>query len=183
MSEFRLDLPPWAEVNAKRCAHIERVGTLMAMWADTMGISDAERVRWYRAVNLHDALKDADRDRLRALAPDAWDADGLRHGPAAAALAARKGELDTGVLDAVRYHSVGFEGWEQVGRMLYMADFLEPGRHHGGLDVAAAVPGDPAGNLRVVARRRIEMTIAKYHRLLPETVAFWNALCGDSSSF
>jgi len=182
MTEFRLELPPWAEVTAKRRAHIERVGALIAMWADAMEVPEAERVRWYRAVSLHDALKDADRERLRILAPDAWGADSLRHGPAAAARAAQDGESDSGILDAVRYHSVGYRGWEQVGRMLYLADFLEPGRNHGGLEVAAAVPHDPRGILREVARRRIEMTIAKYRRLLPETVAFWNALCGESSS-
>jgi HD superfamily phosphohydrolase YqeK len=183
MTEFHLDLPSWADITPKRRTHVERVGALIAMWADAMEVPELERARWFRAANLHDAVKDADPERLRALAPDAWGADSLRHGPAAAVLAAREGEVDSGILDAVRYHSVGYGGWERVGRMLYMADFLEPGRNHGGLEVAAAVPGDPVGILREVARRRIEMTVSKYRRLLPETVAFWNGLCGDSFSF
>src|SRR5690349_24868704 len=77
---------------------------------------DGERARWLKAAWLHDALRDAPA------------ADELAHGPMAAERAARDGETDRGVLDAVRFHSLGFAGWDDVGRMLYLADYLEPGR-------------------------------------------------------
>ena len=109
-------LPPWAQVSAKRRAHIERVAGLIAEWADAMGVAATERGRWLKAAYLHDALRDAPL------------ADQLAHGPAAADRAAREGETDQGVLDAVRYHTVGYAGWDDAGRMLYLADFLEPGR-------------------------------------------------------
>lgn len=179
MSDPLLRLPPWAEVRRERLAHIGRVAGLAAEWSAAMAVDDVERERWLRAVGLHDALKDAPVERLRALAPDAWGLDVLRHGPAAAAMAARHGETDRGVLDAARYHSVGYAGWDAAGRMLYLADYLEPGR---GFDrrrraaLAARVPHDPAAVLREVARRRILGTLRAGRPIAPETVAFWNAV-------
>jgi len=176
-------LPPWARVSDKRRVHVERVGRLISEWADAMAVTPTERERWLRAASMHDALKDAPRELLLELAPRAWDDDSLRHGPAAAALAQREGERDRGVLDAVRYHSIGFAGWDDVGRMLYLADYLEPGRRHGRDERArrtALVAEDPAGVLREVAAERMGLTIAAGYRLLPETVEFWNGLTCDA---
>ncbi len=172
-------LPDWAQVTEKRRAHIQRVAELVVVWAEAMRVDDAERERWLRAVSLHDALKDGPPALLRELAPGGWDADSLRHGPAAAAMAARQGERDEAVLDAVRYHSVGCARWDDVGRMLYLADFLEPGRSKAGEDREALVqrvPDDPRGMLWEVARRRLLLAIRAGHPLLAETVTFWNDL-------
>lgn len=172
-------LPPWAEVTARRREHIARVAALLAEWADVMEVTDRERARWLRAAWIHDALKDAPLATQRKLARGAWNAPSLWHGPAAAARAAQAGERDRGVLRAVRYHSVGNARWDTVGRMLYLADYLDPGRrHHDGrlAEYAARVPADPAGLLRVVASERIARGVAKGWPLLAETVAFWNAL-------
>ena len=52
------------------------------------------------------------------------------------------------MLDAVRYHSVGLAGWDMVGRVLYCADYLEPGRtlaREWRADLAARFPRDGAG--------------------------------------
>ncbi len=149
-----------------------------------MAVPDTERQRWLRAVSLHDALKDGPRELLLELAPESWDTDSLRHGPAAAAMAAREGERDRGVLDAVRYHSIGYAGWDEVGRMLYLADFLEPCRTKSGNDrreLVTRVLHDRPGALIEVARRRLHLTLRSGHRLLPETVEFWNDLvCAGS---
>ena len=40
------------------------------------------------------------------------------------------------VLDAIRWHTVGFAEWDRTGRALYMADFLEPGRQFSRADRA-----------------------------------------------
>jgi HD superfamily phosphohydrolase YqeK len=144
-----------------------------------MSPDPAERARWLRAAWLHDALRDAPEAYLVQLVPDRWDTVELRHGPAAAALAARNGEQDQGVLDAVRYHSVGFARWDSVGRMLYLADYLEPGRPFRRAERAALadrVPQEAVAVLREVAAARLTWAIASGWRLAPETVEFWNAL-------
>ena len=175
-------LPPWAEVSPWRLRHIQRVATLLDAWAGAMDIGSDERRRWLKAAYLHDALKDASSAFLRELAPDAWLHDALRHGPAAAVMAQRHGESDPGVLSAVRYHSVGCAAWDAVGRMLYLADYLEPGRD-GELDplptLRRRVPEHGDEVLLEVAAARVVATVTARHSLLPETVAFWNRLvCG-----
>lgn len=162
-----MNLPSWAVVTPERRAHVERVAALIEVWARDLRLAAGERDRWLRAVWLHDALRDAPGTEV------------LAHGPAAADRAAAEGERDRGVLDAVRYHSLGYAGWDDAGRMLYMADFLEPGRpfdRAGRQALAQHVPRDPAQVLREVARRRIERTLQSGRRLYAETVAFWNAL-------
>ena len=109
---------------------IERVAALASRWADEMQLPAPERDRVLRAVWLHDALRDAEEADMRWLAPEFEGPADLLHGPAAARRAAQEGETDLGVLAAVRWHSLGSPEWDHVGRMLYCADFLEPGRKH-----------------------------------------------------
>jgi len=163
----------------KRLAHVARVAALLERWARARRVGTRERRRWLRAAWLHDALKDAPRWVVRDLAGGVWSAPSLWHGPAAAVWAAQEGERDRGILDAVRYHSVGYANWDEVGRMLYLADYLEPGRRHNGraqADLAARVPDDPDRVLWTVAAERIGCGVAAGWPLLRETVAFWNAL-------
>ena len=176
-------LPVWAEVTVERRAHIERVAAMLDVWADRLQVSGHERHRWQRAAWLHDALKDAPVARLRELAPDAWDIDAIRHGPAAANLAQHHGEGDQGVLDAVRYHSVGFAGWDDVGRMLYLADYLEPGRgflNDERAKLAERVPANVTAALCIVVNQRLDHLRRRQVTPLDETVDFFRSLaCGD----
>jgi len=63
--------------------------------------------------------------------------------------------------------------------MLYLADFLEPGRdfdREARAALAARVPAQRADVLREVAARRITWVVRSGWPLPPETVDFWNAL-------
>jgi HD superfamily phosphohydrolase YqeK len=178
-------LPAWAEVSPARVMHIERVAALAAGWAERMRVSEAEGKRWLRAAWLHDALRDADAASLDRWAPARPGPGELRHGPASAARAEAEGEADRGVLDAVRYHSVGWAGWDAVGRVLYCADYLEPGRAFGRerrTDLARRFPDDPSGVLRAVAADRLTHVIGSGWPLLDPTVRFWNSLVEPSVS-
>jgi HD superfamily phosphohydrolase YqeK len=165
-----VSLPDWAQVSPERRAHIERVVALLKSWAHAMHVSATERERWLRAGWLHDALRDAPLE------------DRLAHGPASADRAGASGERDRGVLDAVRYHTIGSDTWDDVGRMLYLADFLEPGRGAADFvdraDLAQRVPRERDSVLREVARRRLDWVLRSGWPLVPETVAFWNDLVG-----
>ncbi|HYT70471.1 MAG TPA: HD domain-containing protein [Gemmatimonadales bacterium] len=162
-----MSLPSWAVVTPERRGHIERVASLLSAWAVAMDVPDSERARWLKAAWLHDALRDA---------PAASE---LEHGPFAAERAARDGERDQGVLEAVRYHSLGYAGWDDVGKMLYLADYLEPGRKFDRelrRELATRVPGERDRVLREVAERRIGRVLPSGWPLARETVDFWNAL-------
>lgn len=174
-------LPSWAEVGSKRLAHIERVAALASRWADELQLPEHERNRWLRAVWLHDALRDAEEGDLRWLAPEFDGPPDLIHGPAAARRAAQEGESDLGVLAAVRWHSFGSPEWDSVGRALYCADFLEPGRSYdpeGRAALAARYPEDPEDVLRTVARIRVSWLIQSGWPLPEITWRFWNHLVG-----
>lgn len=164
-----MSLPSWAVVTPERRAHIERVAALLSRWATAMNVSEGERARWLTAAWLHDALRDAPA------------ADELAHGPLAADRAAHDGVTDQGVIDAVRYHSLGFARWDDVGRMLYLADYLEPERPFDQelrRSLAARVPQERDAILKQVAARRIARVIDAGWPLPRETVDFWNALIG-----
>jgi HD superfamily phosphohydrolase YqeK len=177
-------LPEWAMVSPSRRRHIERVAELAGRWAEEMGVSETERRRWLRAVWLHDALRDAPQAELKRWAPDASGPVGLRHGPASAARAKAEGETDRGVLDAVRYHSIGLAEWDMAGRILYCADYLEPGRKQARewrAELAGRLPSEPSQVIRQVATARVGHLVSSGQPLLEPTVRFWNSLVADSS--
>ena len=172
-------LPRWAIVSEKRQAHIARVVTLLEDWAQQMGLGVAEAKDWRDAGWWHDALRDANEDTLRTMADDVTRPLGMLHGPAAAARLVADGEARIDVLDAVRWHTFGHAEWSRVGRALYMADFLEPGRTFMQTDrafLANLVPSAFDAVFRQVVRMRIEWTVREGKGLAPETVTLWNSV-------
>jgi HD superfamily phosphohydrolase YqeK len=183
-AELRPMLPDWAVVTPARREHIARVAELASRWALDMGVPPSERNRWLRAIWLHDALRDAPDEELARWAPSGLGPPGLRHGPASAARAKAEGETDRGVLDAVRYHSIGLAEWDMVGRILYCADYLEPGRpfaREWRAELAERLSSQPALVLRQVARARVGHLVSSGRQLLEPTVRFWNSLVAASS--
>lgn len=169
----------------ERIAHVERVAELAVKWAEDLGVPDNERHRWLRAIWLHDALRDAPPEELEKWAPSATGPLELRHGPAAAARAKAEGETDRGVLDAVRYHSIGLTEWDMVGRILYCADYLEPGRtfdRERRAELAKRFPRDAGGVLREVIQARLAYMVHSRWPLPEPTVRFWNTLFATSES-
>lgn len=172
-------LPPWAVVTSRRREHVRRVVALLRRWATALRLPAREAARWEHAGWLHDALRDADEAELRRWAPGVPHVVELLHGPAAAARAELEGERDDDVLSAVRWHSIGWVGWGPVGRALYCADFLEPGRTFEVARRAALAdrfPDDPEGVVAEVARIRLAHARAQGWTLPPEAVAFGEAL-------
>ncbi|MCC7196212.1 MAG: hypothetical protein IT356_11710 [Gemmatimonadaceae bacterium] len=163
----------------KRRGHIARVTGLLDRWAAEMGLPGSEAQAWHDAGRWHDALRDADEATLRSVynAPD-LPAEVL-HGPAAAVCLERGGERRASVLDAVRWHTVGSPSWDRAGRALFMADFLEPGRHFMQADrafLASQLPHDFDAVFRQVVRMRLEWTLREGKGIFPQTVDLWNTV-------
>lgn len=174
-----MSLPPWAVVTPRRREHIERVAALVDRFSHERGVAGPERERWLRAAWLHDALKDAPPEEMARYAPQGdWPAP-LWHAAAAAAAAEAHGERDRGVIDAVRYHPLGFSGWDDAGRMLFLADYLEPGRPEARAQRDAwtlRVAHDRDAVLREVLAARIALLLHAMHPVRPETWDYWNHL-------
>jgi HD superfamily phosphohydrolase YqeK len=180
MTSIEAELPTWSRVTEKRIAHIERVTALLDDWARALALPAAEARAWHDAGVYHDALRDAPDDELLALAGDLTGYTiEMLHGPAAAARMAADGEVRLELLDAVRFHTVGSVQWGRLGRALYMADYLEPGRKFSRTDrayLASQVPHDFDATFRQVLRARLEWALREGMGLYPEAVALWNSV-------
>lgn len=177
------ELPAWAEAADERRRHMARVSALLGEWAQTLGLSEDEQLRWASVGYLHDALRDADPEALRSLVPTelAGLPDRLLHGPAAAERLRREGVQDHELLHAVAFHTLGHPGLRRLGRALYLADFLEPGRdflNEWRTELRGRMPTDLHGVTLEVAEARIHNLVKRHLSLRPETVGFWNDLVG-----
>jgi 2-amino-4-hydroxy-6-hydroxymethyldihydropteridine diphosphokinase len=156
---------------------VDRVVALLEEWARSMRLDPAEARAWRDAGAWHDALREAEEPELRRWSGEEDAPVAVLHGPAAAARLAAEGEARRGVLEAIRWHTVGHPELERTGQALFMADFLEPGRPFLQADrafLARLVPTAFADVFRQVVRLRLEWTLREGKPLLPSTVALWN---------
>lgn len=170
----RGELPEWARASEKRRAHVARVAALMGEWAEALGLPEEERTRWLAAGWLHDVLREAPPEELRPVVPEAFRGlpGKLLHGPAAAERLAA--EADPELLDAIRYHTLGSPRFGRLGRALYLADFLEPGRRYEPewtASLRARMPAEMDAVMREVVRARVRHVTESGSTLHPETRA------------
>jgi len=168
-------LPDWSQMKPKRREHVARVAALLREWARALGLPDDEVARWSAAGYLHDALRDADPDELRPRVPQEFRAlpGKLLHGPAVAERIG--GQADDELRDAIRCHTLGCPRFGMLGRALYLADFLEPGRTFAPEwteSLRRRMPREMDAVLREVVEARIGHVQANGGNLHPETKAF-----------
>jgi HD superfamily phosphohydrolase YqeK len=157
-----------------------RVAALMDSWAEAWGLGEGDRIRWRAAAHLHDALRDESPGSLRERAEAAPRLpDPMLHGPAAAARLRAEGVGDEPLLLAITWHTTGHPCLDELGRHLYLADYLEPGRPHTRewhSALRARMPAEAGSVVREVAADRIAQTLRSGHPLLAPTVDFWNGI-------
>lgn len=174
-------LPDWAQVSRQRRNHVERVATLMGEWATALSLDDQECRRYRAAGILHDALRDADPDDLRPLVPQTFRhlTGALLHGPAVAEKLRQEGIDDESFLNAVAYHTIGHVQLDDLGRTLFIADYVEPGRKHEPARLSklrARMPKDRDAVLVDVLRSRMERLLGEGRGIRAETAMFWNSI-------
>ena len=182
--EFADGFPDWAIAGPERRAHVERVVALLDEWAVALGMSDVDRRRLRAAGWLHDSLRDATGEVLRPMvAPELRDLPRkLLHGPAAATRLRELGMVDRDVLRAVSFHTVGHPDLGLIGRLLYLADYLEPGRpfdEEHRAELRARMPDEWRDVLRTVVRARVRHLLDSGNIIRPETMGFWNSVVRD----
>jgi HD superfamily phosphohydrolase YqeK len=174
-------LPDWAKARAGRRAHMARVSALMREWAEARTEPPGEARRWAAAGYLHDALRDADHEELRALVEARFrELPGkVLHGPGVAARLRADGVADEELLQAISFHTLGSASFESLGRALFAADFLEPGRtlhEEWRRELRGRAAGDLDGVVREILAARIGYLVERGRPLRPETVEFWNRM-------
>jgi HD superfamily phosphohydrolase YqeK len=74
-------------------------------------------------------LQEYSREHQLSLEPEEKLIPMLLHGPVAADILMQKG-YDSPICTAVRYHTLGSPTMGRLGLVLFIADFIEPGRTH-----------------------------------------------------
>lgn len=175
-------LPDWARCSPDRREHVRRVADLLDRWGETLELSPEDRVRWRAAGILHDALRDAGPEELRFWSDRDWPLPVL-HAPACAARLREEGVEDEELLEAVAHHPVGRPGLDRLGRHLYLADFLEPGRSF--LEevrerLRTILPGQEAEGMLSVTALRLAHRLEVRGGIHSRTVEMWNWLLEEA---
>jgi 2-amino-4-hydroxy-6-hydroxymethyldihydropteridine diphosphokinase len=175
------ELPAWTKVSRKRFEHMERVARLLRQWAKERGESREDVRRWTAVGYLHDALRGAKASELRPQVPDRFRQlpGNVLHGPAAAAMLRRDGLADEPLLRAIEYHTLGSWKLDAMGRALYVADFLEPGRSirpNWRRKLRKRMPEEFEPVIKEIVAARVLHLVQRGRAVRPETIGFWNSL-------
>ncbi|WP_214629067.1 bis(5'-nucleosyl)-tetraphosphatase (symmetrical) YqeK [Paenibacillus agaridevorans] len=176
-----------AEMPEKRWLHTEGVMATAIVLAERYG-EDPQRAEL--AAILHDVAKfwPVDRQaaviRDNALSSDVLDYDKeLWHALAGAWVARREyGVTDPEVLDAINYHTSGRRGMTKLEKVVWLADYIEPGRNFPGVDDIRAL-AEQSLDRAVLAGLdgTIGVLIARGKRIYPLTVEARNGLIEELS--
>ncbi len=177
-----------ARVSPKRFLHIQGVARTAKRLAERNGVP-ASKALW--AAWLHDSAKELDRAQLRRwilagkLKLDLWEKriPALWHPHAGVGLARKVwGIKDQGILEAIRCHTLGAPGMGRLAQVVFVADFIEPGRDFPGVDKARAAA---RRDLKEAVSLKCGMTIGHLlegHRLVhPRLLETYNYFLGSGA--
>jgi len=129
-----------ARLDASRLQHTLGGAECAVELARTYGADEAKA---RAAALLHDVAKGYDKERLLKEAEEFGivlsdierRAFALLHAPVGAEVARRDfGVDDPDILAAIRYHTTGRAGMSLLERVVFLADYIEPGRNHPGVE-------------------------------------------------
>ena len=172
-------------IKPKRYQHVLRVEQTAIELAERYG-ADAEAVSI--AALAHDYAKDLDVEQARVLAQTFWpqvdlsqEGSNILHGPAAAQiLLDRYGVTDRRILEAVAGHTVGWYQFDLIGKILYLADYMEPGRDFPGVELARElVANDLDAACWYKMKRTLTYLIEKEKTLFDGAVEIYNRWCQE----
>jgi predicted HD superfamily hydrolase involved in NAD metabolism len=102
----------------------------------------------------------------------------LWHAPAGAYLAEKEaGISDKEVLDAIRYHTSGRPGMTLLEKIIYLADYIEPGRHFPGVEEVRTLAKEDLDTAFIQAvKNTILFLMKKNQPVYPESFQTYNDL-------
>jgi predicted HD superfamily hydrolase involved in NAD metabolism len=106
----------------------------------------------------------------------------LWHAPVGAFLAEKEaGITDSEVLDAIRYHTSGRIGMTLLDKIVYLADYIEPGRHFPGVDEVRAIVEEDLDNALIQSMKNtIQFLMKKNQPVFPDTFNAYNSIVKNS---
>lgn len=158
-----LELALTARISGERLQHVYRVVATARELSDQFG-APSEKAEaaalmhdWARSEAEETLLQEAERLNL-ITDPSEQQQPLLLHGPVAAAWLRSKGLIaDDDVLNAVRWHTTGRASMSLLEKIIWLADYIEPGRNFFGVEQVRAAART---ELDVAMLLGLEQTIA-----------------------
>ncbi|MEB6548024.1 bis(5'-nucleosyl)-tetraphosphatase (symmetrical) YqeK [Heyndrickxia sporothermodurans] len=109
-------------------------------------------------------------EQLLRYNPELW------HAPVGAYLVQQEaGIQDLDILDAIRYHTSGRKNMTDLEKVIYIADYIEPGRSFPGVEEARKIADkDLDEALLFSVRNTIQFLISKHQAVYPDTFELYN---------
>ncbi|SEK29990.1 putative HD superfamily hydrolase of NAD metabolism [Carnobacterium iners] len=135
------------------------------------------------AALIHDYAKERDLQEMHDLIISAnLDLDLLQygseiwHGPVGAILAKKELRVkDEEILNAIRHHTVGSSNMSLLEQVIYVADYIEPGRDFPGVDEARKLAkSDLAKAVSFETARTLQYLILKQRKIYPKAIETYN---------
>ena len=169
------------KIKPTRFDHVLRVEETALKIAASLG-ENLEKVSI--AALLHDYSKEMDEQEMLDLALAFWPNEDLKtangdvwHGLAAAQISRRDFNCqDDSILNAIAGHTIGWFEMDQLAKIIYMADYIEPGREFKGVNKARRLTQEnltEACDYKMV--RTINYLLKQRLAIFPGTIAIYNA--------
>jgi predicted HD superfamily hydrolase involved in NAD metabolism len=106
----------------------------------------------------------------------------LWHAPVGAFLAEKEaGIQDKEILDAIRYHTSGRIGMTLLDKIIYLADYIEPGRHFPGVDEVRRMAESELDIALIQSMKNtIQFLMKKNQPVFPDTFYAYNSIVQNS---
>ena len=175
-----------AELRPARFRHSRDVSRTAVLLAERWG-ADIEQARL--AGILHDCARSLRGEALLSAVKEAglepsdieYSQTSLLHAPLGAVWARKRfGVEDPAILQAIRRHTTGAAHMTLLDKVIYIADFIEPGRHFPGVEkIRELAAKGPDETLLAAYNHTIAYILAGDGLLHPDTVAGRNSLLQD----
>ncbi|MGX7419495.1 bis(5'-nucleosyl)-tetraphosphatase (symmetrical) YqeK [Carnobacterium gallinarum] len=137
----------------------------------------------------HDYAKERDKDEMREIIrKEQFDLELLEygseiwHGPVGAYLVEKElGIEDEDILNAIRHHTVGASEMSLLEKIIYVADFVEPGRDFPGVAEARKLAiTDLDAAVAYETKHTLSYLIEQNNKIYPLTIATYNSWVAKS---
>ena len=169
------------QMSKKRFEHVLGVEKVAVELAQRYGASiEAASI----AALVHDYAKERNPQEMHDLIISAsLDLDLLQygseiwHGPVGAILAKKELHIQNEeILDAIRYHTVGSAKMSLLEQIIYVADYIEPGRTFPGVDEARALAiSNLVEAVAFETERTLQYLITNKRKIYPKAIDTYNA--------
>jgi predicted HD superfamily hydrolase involved in NAD metabolism len=168
-------------MSEQRMQHVLRVEETALQLAEKYG-ADLEKASI--AALIHDVAKQQEDSEMRdIIISENLDLDLLQygnaiwHGPVGAVLARRQfGIEDEEILRAIENHTIGAPEMSLVEQVIFVADYIEPGRDFPGVEKAREIAAESLSEaVKYEIRETLKHLIERQQRVYPRAIESYNA--------